>query len=384
MMTGAESDEVRSYLAAVAAALADLAPDARDELLEDLDSHLLEVLAEGGGPLGQRLGPPARYAAELRSSAGLDPAERPGGTVAHRLADAINSSDLWRRISQHSATRAVVDFVPQLRPAWWLLRAWLAVEFIVEFARWDRGYRGQPAVTMVPTVSNSKVLGVVVLAIAIPISVQLGRRSLRGVGRALIVAGNLLAAAILIPTIGAVSNVTYYASDAQAVPAQGVYNDGHLVSNIYPYDGQGRPLDHVRLYDDSGQPLNDLNNLEGEGRGGCYGDGCMAVATAAPGALGGQPLNDYPQPVTATVYGPDGNPSRVPLPRPNIAVPPLPSASRTPNLPASQSAGAPPSASTSSGASVTPSPTASTSPPSGPSVTPTRTPTPSPSPTRAG
>jgi uncharacterized membrane protein len=65
--------EVDYYYERVAAALADLPQEARDELLEDLPAHFAEVVAEQGGPLVDRLGPPAAYAAEQRAAAGLDP-----------------------------------------------------------------------------------------------------------------------------------------------------------------------------------------------------------------------------------------------------------------------------------------------------------------------
>ena len=71
MSTETMSADVRDYLAAVMRELADLPPAERDDLLDDLDDHLHEVLAEGEGSLEQRLGPPAMYAAELRTSAGL-------------------------------------------------------------------------------------------------------------------------------------------------------------------------------------------------------------------------------------------------------------------------------------------------------------------------
>ena len=51
--------EIDYYYERVAAALADLPQEARDELLEDLPAHFAEVLAEQGGPLVERLGPPA-------------------------------------------------------------------------------------------------------------------------------------------------------------------------------------------------------------------------------------------------------------------------------------------------------------------------------------
>jgi len=70
-VTHNEQDDVARYAAAIRAALADLPEAARAELLEDLEDHLREVLAETGGSPVERFGPPETYAAELRSSAGL-------------------------------------------------------------------------------------------------------------------------------------------------------------------------------------------------------------------------------------------------------------------------------------------------------------------------
>jgi hypothetical protein len=63
--------EVARYAAAVRAAFADLPAPDRETLLEDIEDHLVEVAAESGGPLEERLGPPETYAAELRAWAGL-------------------------------------------------------------------------------------------------------------------------------------------------------------------------------------------------------------------------------------------------------------------------------------------------------------------------
>ena len=89
-----EIDEVARYGAAVRAALADLAPDEREELLEDLEDHLAEVAAEPGASLTDRLGDPERYAGELRAAFGARSRRRrrrlvPRGRRARTLAAAL-------------------------------------------------------------------------------------------------------------------------------------------------------------------------------------------------------------------------------------------------------------------------------------------------------
>ncbi|WP_433793465.1 HAAS signaling domain-containing protein [Actinoplanes sp. CA-252034] len=73
-------DEIAVYVEGVREALAGLPAATRDELLEDLPEHLAEVLAEGGGSLYERLGPPAAYAAELSATAGFTASTPPRGS----------------------------------------------------------------------------------------------------------------------------------------------------------------------------------------------------------------------------------------------------------------------------------------------------------------
>jgi hypothetical protein len=338
--------EVRDYLAAVSRALTDLPASERDDLLDDLDDHLHEVLAEGDGSLEQRLGPPEQYAAELRVSAGLAPSDGSTASLLHRAIDAMSTNALWRRTAEHPWTRATLDFLPQLRPAWWIARAFLAVEFIAQFNRWLSG-RGSVSLNVVPRVASSKLLGVVLVAVAIPISIQLGRRALRGGTRWLVIAGNVLAAFMVVPTLASLGSTTYYVPAAQTATPSGVFNNGRQITNIYPYDAQGLPLEHVRLYDDAGQPLTTATDNNFDAASGQY------PAASAPASPGAPPANDYP--TLTTVIGPDGAATAIAIPRPGIAVLPLPSP------PANASA------------------TASSSEPASPTVTPTPTPSPAPS-----
>jgi hypothetical protein len=90
--------DVARYAAAVRAAFADLPAPDREALLEDIEDHLVEVAAEPGGPLEERLGPPEAYAAELRAWAGL-----PSGATRRR---GPRTSRLARRLQRLGAAAA--------------------------------------------------------------------------------------------------------------------------------------------------------------------------------------------------------------------------------------------------------------------------------------
>ena len=105
--------EVRSFVDAVAGELDDLQPDERSDLLDDLSQHVREVAAEGDGSLEERLGSPAAYAAELREAADL-----PVRSERGRLMSGLRATPV---------VRSIVDFLPELRPGWWVARGALLV-----------------------------------------------------------------------------------------------------------------------------------------------------------------------------------------------------------------------------------------------------------------
>jgi hypothetical protein len=330
------SIEVRDYLAAVSRELADLPAAERDDLLEDLDSHLHEVIADGEGSLEQRLGPPEAYAAELRTSAGLSSSDRSTASLLHRAVTSLSANTIWRRTAEHPWTRATLEFLPQLRPAWWIVRAWLAVNVIAGVRSLNtNGFSGfgnfGHRFDLVPQVSSTKFVGVLLLVLAVPISVSIGRRTLRGGPRWLVLAGNVFAAILVVPAIAALGNVTTYMQSGQAVPTDGLFDNGSQVTNIYPYDAQGRPLDHVRLFDQNGQPMLGVSGNSNDFQVGITPGAVMA--TAAPSAN----PNDFPLPNTVTIYGPDGTPTTTVLPRPTIVVPALPNPAPTPSAALSSS-----------------------------------------------
>ena len=58
MASNDQASDVATYAASVRAALSDLPSDQAAVLLEDLEDHLMEIAAETGGTLTERLGPP--------------------------------------------------------------------------------------------------------------------------------------------------------------------------------------------------------------------------------------------------------------------------------------------------------------------------------------
>jgi hypothetical protein len=77
-----DPDVVARYAKAVRAAVDDLGPVERAQLLDDLEAHLQEVVAESGATLTERLGPPEVYAAELRAAYGAPPRGASGTPAA--------------------------------------------------------------------------------------------------------------------------------------------------------------------------------------------------------------------------------------------------------------------------------------------------------------
>lgn len=221
--------EAEAYLAAVRHELDDLSEEERADLLEDLALHLGELSSpanrdEDSPPLQVRLGPPADYAAELRSAA-------------------------WR----HPWAGEARAFLPELRPAWWVLRGYLVVAVPALWSA-DR-FDDFP----VPTVLGSSVVGAVAVIAAVVVSVRLARRRLslrsqlafRGL-EALVVLGALA----LLSDAGTRLSTDH--SHLYGPPAGAGYelNSPHgPVTNIYPYGRDGSALEDVLLFDQDGRPL---------------------------------------------------------------------------------------------------------------------------------
>ncbi|MCW3815402.1 hypothetical protein ONA91_13145 [Micromonospora sp. DR5-3] len=328
--------EIADYVDRVRAALADLPPAVRDELTEDLPEHLAEVAAETDGTLVDRLGTPEAYAAELRTAAGADgggqpsPGRRFAATRA-RIAAALRGLDT--RLGPLLGYATASAFLRPLRPAWWLVRGWLAA-LLVSAAL------GEPS-GLLPRLSGSVLAGLFLLAGTLLASVWLGRHSvdLRGWPRRLLRLGT---AALLLFALAALVNVDQHASSDEFAPYQGVSvgNPYDSIEDVFVYDEEGRLVHNARLFDQNGVPIR-------------LGYPTCADSSQYP------PRNVYP-------YCPDRAPF---APRPSAPTPVPPQPTAAPASPA-------PSASPTPSTEPTVTPTVSSPPgapePSDPGPTPTR------------
>lgn len=243
-MTPAIADtQVRDYLDAVSAQLGDLDPEERDHLLSDTEASLLEVAEdEVALPLEVRLGPPERFARELREAAGLP-------VVHARPAQ----PSLLSRAAAHRRVVAVRGLARELAPVWWVARAFAGFTFVAQLLGDDWSHR-YPVVTS----ALGEPLGWLVLLGAIAGSVALGRRERAATGRWPAVL-NLALALATVWTLATMADragasnpeVVYVGTSTQP----GLVLDGRSVGNLYPYDRDGRLLQDVRIYDDTGTPL---------------------------------------------------------------------------------------------------------------------------------
>jgi hypothetical protein len=238
--TTAVPPEVSEYLAAVRAALDDLPPTERDDLLAEVEPSLLDAASETGGNVSARLGPAEDFAAELRSAAGLQ--VPPRRTVSEpRLLVAA------RRLVRDPR----VQELRRLAPIWWVARAYLLVAAIAlaAGASWSLRY------FFVPHLSTAW-LGLLVIAAAVALSIWIGLRTPRATH--LVVLGNVVLLALAIPVL---SHFRHRQLPVQVVtvatyqPTQGLTLNGVPVTNIYPFSRQRRLLHDVLLYDGTGAPL---------------------------------------------------------------------------------------------------------------------------------
>jgi len=156
----------------------------------------------------------------------------------------------------------VVEFLPELRPAWWVLRGYLAVQL----ASLGLDLLFAHDVTLpVPTILGSQVLGLLTAGAAVVGSVALGRRgTATRRGRRLTLAANAalgLFALVLLGGVGATPLTDeptydgYVVSGSYLEPLPGLRSDDREISNIFPFDAKGRPLEGVQLVDQDGIPL---------------------------------------------------------------------------------------------------------------------------------
>jgi uncharacterized membrane protein len=301
------ANDVADYAAAVRAALAPLPDAERDNLLEDLESHLAEVAGESDQPLRERLGKPEDYAAELRSAYGA------GGDAFNKRQRRPLRDRAWALIKGALGTqvyRELRSLLPELRPGWWILRAYLAVLFLAFVFRDGANLRPIPN-----PFSSGGLLQIVATFIAIVISVRLGRRGMplnRG-WRGAVLAANVAIALLALPVLVSMGTGSsyVYSYDGPSDPYFSSVSAGYYpgFSNIYPYSRDGKPLTDVLLYDQDGHPLV---------------PGKSDVVIDVPNGADGLPIpNAYP------LNERDLN--GVPITAPRVALPPWPNSGSTPS-----------------------------------------------------
>ena len=247
--------EAQRYLAAVDGELSDLPVEERAELLEDLSLHLTALDEETGDarPLEVRLGTPVAYAAELRLAAGL-PA-RGSRQTRPTPALVLQARRTWRRATASPAGKEVLAFLPLLEPAWWLLRAYLLV--VALFLVTGHGVRDSMLL-------GPGVLGLLLVGAAIAASVALARKPLPAQKRQLLRIGEVvLGVGMFFALVGGSSSgpspdYGYYAGSPAPQTASGSWpllSTAGPVTDIFPYNASGEPLDGVLLYDQDGRPL---------------------------------------------------------------------------------------------------------------------------------
>ena len=245
MNTVTEQD---AYLAAVRAALADLDPAVRDELLEDLPQHLAEVAAEGGS-LTDRLGPPEAYAAELRAAVGVPRAtgargldERVAGTV-RAVRARLGVAD--RRLGPVIGYGRASEFLRLLRPAWWVLRGYLVAMAVTVVTTTEFG--------LLPRLGGSTIAAVLLLAVCVPASVWLGRRerSFPAWPRRAVAAGGLVLVVFGLAGFVDADRRGNYLDNTQSVSV----DPYHYIEDVYVYDENGQLVTGATLYDQDGNPI---------------------------------------------------------------------------------------------------------------------------------
>nr|QLJ99400.1 hypothetical protein HZU44_04455 [Micromonospora carbonacea] len=242
--------EIADYVTRVRAALADLPPQVRDELTEDLPEHLAEVAAEGDGSLADRLGTPEAYAAELRAAAGAGgPAaarnldQRAAAAVA-RVRTRLRAADV--RLGPILGYASASEYLRLLRPAWWILRGYLAAMLITVVTT------GAPF-GLLPRLGGSTLAALLLLGVCVIASVWLGRRTpvLTRWPRIAVRAGTAVLAVFAFAGFVDIDDRLGWNESGYAPTSV----DTPYIGDIFVYDSDGRLVENARLFDQDGNPI---------------------------------------------------------------------------------------------------------------------------------
>lgn len=253
MTTSTITPEIVEFARGVRAALADLPAEEVEDLTDGLEADLAESYAED---LRRELPDPVAYAEELRNAAGLPMREASAkggiGLAFRGVGDSIGlkRANLAETLRGNPLAAGILDLLVELRPAWWIVRAWVAYQLAGTLFSIER--------PLLPSDLPSWVL----LGLFVLVSVQWGRRKWLPFGPmgVVILAGNLLATLWLIPAVANANDSarntiqTQYVTGGGPDPT-GVVLNGKPVTNIFAYGADGKPLTNVQLFDENGRPL---------------------------------------------------------------------------------------------------------------------------------
>ena len=266
--------DVAEFLDKVRARLSDLTDEEREELLGGLEADLMELVADGGSVA--ELGDPRAYADELRTAAGLERRTRSGRAAGVRrprrssrelIVELLDGSrSRWERwVAAGEARTQVWAVLVTLRPAWWVLRGWVAAQWVdMVVGPWE-------TLTLVPRLGDD-VTGKLLLLGAVVGSVLMGlrkswpasRAAASVLARVTLLGLNLFAVLALAAVVDDFpsARLVHDANHPNAagwfgphVPSAGLVNDGKVVRNVFAYDAEGNALEGVQLYDQNGKPL---------------------------------------------------------------------------------------------------------------------------------
>ncbi|QOR72115.1 hypothetical protein IM660_07720 [Ruania alkalisoli] len=326
--TGA-AHAVAAYAGAVRHHLNDLQPETLDELTGGLEADLNDSLADRLPQdeldrltltdLARRFGDPGDYAAEMRDAAGIAPAV--GGTSGRRTLRHVLSetgrgiAERWSAfVARHRVLTAVAPVVRDLRPIWWIFRAWVLYQVFGIFV--GENFRPLP----------DRPLVLLVLVVLVILSVQWGRGAIDDTRRrrALGVAASALAVTLALPILVLANNAASRAVDnayrqghadgspttiVDGTPTDGVFVDGARAGNLFVYGPDGQPIEGAQIVDQDGNPL--ILQPEGGDWMMWESDGVGIPGSGVPLAAleGAAPLNAFPYPTISPadlIPEPDG------------------------------------------------------------------------------
>jgi hypothetical protein len=194
------------------------------------------------------------YAAELRASAGLPP---------YVATDALPAADRFRRrlrasslgtIAELPAVRAVRTFLPELRPAWWVVRGYLFAIIVDAMFFRANADGGLPW----PSFGNG-VSGTAFVIVCVVVSILAGRAATRDTRRRVLA---ILANVAIVLVFAAalpryeIGSTTVTMVGAEPGPLGFLqHGDGAPITNVCAYDKDGKRLKDVQLFDQDGRPI---------------------------------------------------------------------------------------------------------------------------------